>query len=251
MKKIRQTFKKSKQESHGLRLSSLHPPPAIFCVTGPGLEAIGKVQGDLKNVLQKQLCENELKSDELEQLTQAELDSVIDKAQGLELSIKEARPEQAGDTRRSYVVRGLKEEVWQFLQEVRQMVSIAFRRMLQEREEELVAVSVKWSIGNPGGQWQDLEKEANYIIEKEYFNNGATCDIDGPGEAKLKVDIRKKQAIQYITGRTYQLKRIEVSAGENYLLLFVLYTKLTFTLILLADFYTSSTTVTATATHVL
>ncbi|XP_023695271.2 protein mono-ADP-ribosyltransferase PARP14-like [Paramormyrops kingsleyae] len=215
VKKIYQTFKKSKQESHGLRLSSLHPPPATFCVTGPGLEAIRKVQEDLKNVLQKQLCEKELKSDELEQLTQAELDSVIDKAQGLELSIKEARPKQADDTRRSFVVQGLKEEVWQFLGEVQQIIGIAFRRTLQEREEELVAVSVKWSIGSPGGDWQDLEKKANYIIEKEYFNSGTTCDVDGPGEAKLRVDIRKKQAIHHVTGRTYQLKRVEFSTDVS------------------------------------
>ncbi|XP_048826813.1 protein mono-ADP-ribosyltransferase PARP14-like isoform X3 [Brienomyrus brachyistius] len=203
-------LKKSKQESLGRRLSSLHAPPATFCVTGPGLEAIRKVQEDLKNVLQRQLCERELKSDELEQLTQAELDSVIDKAQGLELSIKEVRPEQADDTRRSFVVQGLKEEVWEFLEVVQQMMGTAFRKIVQEKDEELVAVSVKWSIGSPGGQWQELEQKANYIIEKEYLNNGTTCDIDGPGEAKLKVDLRKKKAFNHITGFTYQLKRVEV-----------------------------------------
>ncbi|KAL4618292.1 poly ADP-ribose polymerase 14-like [Arapaima gigas] len=200
-----------------LTLASLHPLPAVVCVTGPGQQALQGVHRDLEAVMQKQLYERELDAEELAQLSLEDLASLVEQAKERELSLQqEWRGEGTATSPRPYVVRGLKEEVLEFCEAFHQGMRRAACRKLQEREELLIFLSVNWMIISPSGEWKEMELKDNYILEQKYQeDNGSVVNIDCPKGEVLTVDLRKMEATYRNSGLTSQVKRMEQHTDYN------------------------------------
>lgn len=79
-----------------------------------------------------------------------------------------------------------------------------------------MALNVQWSMEGQGGSWMELGLGANYCLENGHLTRQVSVDVEGPDGVKVKVNLRNKEATDWLTGRTYKVKREEAAALPDY-----------------------------------
>ncbi|ROK32553.1 Poly [ADP-ribose] polymerase 14 [Anabarilius grahami] len=185
---------------HSIDLSSLVTALPVTDNTAPFL-VIGytdKEVSDACRELQRaydSLCStHSFYSEEIEHLTQDELDQLRSKINSLHLQL-----ERISSGR--WVVTGLKDGV----NEVFRLIQGALLRQVREKDQTSLFTQVTWCILGPRGVWQKVPKEINYKLERNDVKDGI---VDAQG-VKWTVDLRKMEATACDSGQVTALKRLE------------------------------------------
>ncbi|XP_036072515.1 protein mono-ADP-ribosyltransferase PARP14-like [Oryzias melastigma] len=207
----------SASEPKFLLSPELHPV-ALGVIT-LGSDVIKNIKTDLEATLQKNLFESKVVVQNLSWLGDTELYAVRTKMALYGLSVelrKNQRLQTTGDRSQKsdeqvYVLKGLKEDVLCVTDVINKAVQQALHQKLQEKEEYEVSLNVQWSIKNLKGVWEDLSESNNYKLKKAHQNREDSVEISVL-HRKLMVNMTKKEATDWQTGFTFQLKRFLADA---------------------------------------
>ncbi|XP_056156061.1 protein mono-ADP-ribosyltransferase PARP14 isoform X2 [Lampris incognitus] len=216
-----QSLKYLSSTPSGLTLHSWEPYPVVLCVVGCGSDTSEAIRRELEENLQQQLTEREVDGKDVSRLDVMELEAVQVKVRALGVSLQQVRgprgerpAEGGGGAEVMYVLRGLKEDVLSVNELVDKALKRSLHSDLQKKEEAMVALQVQWSMQDAHGAWQEVSLHGNYLLEQAYQQKDVCVDINRVDGTKVKVNMKKKEAIDCQTGLTYMLKRDQTATLE-------------------------------------
>ncbi|XP_069028357.1 protein mono-ADP-ribosyltransferase PARP14-like isoform X1 [Embiotoca jacksoni] len=170
---------------------------SAFLFLGLRKQDVDDAKEKFENLCQTQCLTQTFKKEELEALTQDEMEDLKRLVDAEGLYVKE---EPVG----SFKVSGLKDGV----NEAARMINVSqqdnLRRAMRVREEEDLYTRVVWCIMGRSGTWERLPKTANHDLEHKV----ARVMVDSQGDSWV-VDLQTMQAVETITGLAMKLKRLE------------------------------------------
>ncbi|MBN3299572.1 PAR14 polymerase, partial [Amia calva] len=176
--------------------------PAVLDVIGRKREDVRKAREELESIFEKLLCEREIVEEEVSMLADEDIDQILKRATSLKVTITPGR--RLG----IHIIRGLKEEVLDVVELVKSSQNKSLLKQVEERQQALMAMSVRWSFENPSG-WHTFDLEANYLLEISYQKKDGPVNVsDGQGDM-LRVDLDRKEATSWLTSQTYRVCRKE------------------------------------------
>ncbi|XP_071774139.2 protein mono-ADP-ribosyltransferase PARP14-like isoform X1 [Centroberyx gerrardi] len=176
---------------------------SVFLILGLSSKEVANAIAELKRLYQAQCSQHSFNREELECLTQKDVDDLRQLVETLGLCMEEnqaSRGVQAG-----WSVSGLKDGVNQAMQIIYASLRGSLRREVRDREEEEVYGRVAWCIVGSRGDWERLPRTAHHDLEKGDARGGV---VDAQG-VQWSVDLRRMEATDQGTRRTAQLKRLE------------------------------------------
>lgn len=200
-----------------------------------GQDMLEIIKRDLEGIVQKQLVERELDVHDFSKLDAMELEAVRAKVRVLGISLEHRRRQSSesvngsrarntarteiragsGSEEEVFVLKGLKEDVLSVNELVNKSVKKTLCEDLQEKEEAVLALTVQWSIQDVDGVWQELSLRDNYMLEDALLKQLVSIDIMAPDDTMVKVNLRAREATDWLTGLTYKLKRAETEASRS------------------------------------
>ncbi|XP_056090727.1 uncharacterized protein LOC130070380 [Rhinichthys klamathensis goyatoka] len=185
---------------HSLDLSSLVSAlpvtenTAAFLVIGHTDNEVCDACRELQRAYESQCSTHSFHPEEIERLTQDEMNQLLSKVDSLHLKLEQS---SSG----GWELKGLKDGV----NEVVRLIQDALRRQVREKDQASLFTQVTWCILGPRGVWQKVPPEENYKLEREDVKDGI---IDAQG-VKWTVDLRKLEATACGSGHVTSLKRLE------------------------------------------
>ncbi|XP_051757531.1 protein mono-ADP-ribosyltransferase PARP15 [Ctenopharyngodon idella] len=185
---------------HSIDLSSLvtalpvTDSTAAFLVIGLTDKDVSDACRELQRTYDSQCSTQSFHPEEIERLTQYEVNQLLTKISSLHLQLERISSE-------GWVVKGLKDGV----NEVVRLIKDALRRQVREKEQSSLFNKVTWCILGPRGVWQKVPIEVNYKLEKKDVKDGI---VDAQG-VKWTVDLRNMQATACDSEQVTALKRLE------------------------------------------
>ncbi|XP_056090726.1 protein mono-ADP-ribosyltransferase PARP14-like [Rhinichthys klamathensis goyatoka] len=185
---------------HSLDLSSLVSAlpvtenTAAFLVIGHTDNEVCDACRELQRAYESQCSTHSFHPEEIERLTQDEMNQLLSKVDSLHLKLEQS---SSG----GWEVKGLKDGV----NEVVRLIQDALRRQVREKDQASLFTRVTWCILGQRGVWQKVPAEENYKLEREDVKDGI---IDAQG-VKWTVDLRKLEATACGSGHVTSLKRLE------------------------------------------
>ncbi|KAG1959203.1 protein mono-ADP-ribosyltransferase PARP14-like [Pimephales promelas] len=167
---------------------------AAFLVIGHTEDDVSDACRELQRAYESQCSTHSFHPEEIERLTQHEMNQLLSKVDSLHLKL-----EQSGSG--GWEVKGLKDGV----NEVVRLIQDALRRQVREKEQASLFTQVTWCILGRQGVWQKVPAEENYKLERGDVKDGI---IDAQG-VKWTVDLSKFEATAGDTGLVTSLKRLE------------------------------------------
>ncbi|GLD53862.1 poly [ADP-ribose] [Lates japonicus] len=169
---------------------------STFMFLGLCKKNVDNAMTKLRNLYETQCSTETFTKEDLEGLTQDDMNNVKQLVESLDLNMEEDQFELDGLT-----VTGLKDRVNQVMQMIHTIGPL--RRETRAREEEDLYTRVAWCILGPNGNWERLPRTANHNLE--------SCDVMG-GIADAKgilwsVDLQRMEAQRH--GQKAKLKRLE------------------------------------------
>ncbi|XP_062305648.1 protein mono-ADP-ribosyltransferase PARP14-like [Osmerus eperlanus] len=194
-------------------LSSLPPTssspesPSEFLVLGLCDENVSKAGAEIMRLYQDQCSQHSFKREELDGLTQAEIDEISREVASLNLTMElhGGGQGQGQSTQGGFTLSGPKDGVNKVVQQVQGYVHSGLRRKMRENEQEKEYSRVTWCMMGTMGTWERFPKEANLQLEKQEVQGGV---VDGLG-GNWVVDLMKMEATAQSSGRVTKLKRLE------------------------------------------
>uniref|UniRef100_A0A8C2AS70 Poly [ADP-ribose] polymerase n=1 Tax=Cyprinus carpio TaxID=7962 RepID=A0A8C2AS70_CYPCA len=169
---------------------------AAFLVIGHTNNDVSDACRDLQQAYKDQCSTHTFFADEIERLTQEEMDQLLSKVNSLHLQIEQSSSD-------GWVVKGQRNGV----NEVVRLIQDALRRQVREKDQTFLFSQVTWCILGPRGIWQKVPKDANYKLEKRDVKDG----IEDAQGVKWTVDLPKMEATSCDSGQVTTLKRLENS----------------------------------------
>ncbi|XP_062300528.1 protein mono-ADP-ribosyltransferase PARP14-like isoform X1 [Scomber scombrus] len=221
--KCSKTFTSSSPE--GETFISSKPQPADIRVIGCGTGISRTIKTDLERLLQQQLIEREVDVHHFSKLDAMEMEAVHAKVKCLGISLEHRRRQsvngnraRAGARDRSasvdvYVLKGLKEDVLSVTDLVNKAIQKALCEDLQDKDEAMLALTVQWSMQDVQGEWQELSLRDNTVLETAHITGEVSVDVKAPNDSMAKVNLKKREATDQLTGITYRVKRSETEAN--------------------------------------
>lgn len=221
----------------GKTFNTLKPPPAVILVISCRPDTGKTIKRDLEGILLKQLVEREV---DFSRLDAMELEAVQVKVNVLEMSVECRRPQGSGGVNgnragnsataeardlsasggEAYVLKGLKEDVLSVTDFINRAIQKALCKDLQDKEEATLALTVQWSIQNVNGDWHEVSLHDNYMLEEAHMKNEVFVDMTAPDGMMVKINLKKQEATNCITGITYKVKRSESDTCMSQLVVF-------------------------------
>ncbi|XP_067308148.1 protein mono-ADP-ribosyltransferase PARP14 [Pseudorasbora parva] len=167
---------------------------AEFLVVGYTDNEVSDACGELQRAYDSQCSTHSFHPEEIEHLTQDEMDQLLSKVDSLHLQLEQISSGQ-------WVVKGLKDGV----NEVVRLTQDALRRQVRDKEQASLYTQVTWCILGPRGVWQKVPIDANYKLERGDVKDGI---VDAQG-VKWTVDLKKSEATACDSGQVTALKRLE------------------------------------------
>ncbi|XP_016415475.1 uncharacterized protein LOC107745958 [Sinocyclocheilus rhinocerous] len=167
---------------------------AAFLVIGHTNNDVSDACRDLQLAYKDQCATHTFFPDEIERLTQEEMDQLLSKVNSLHLQIEQNSSE-------GWVVKGQRNGV----NEVVRLIQDALRRQVREKDQTFLFSQVTWCILGPRGIWQKVPKDVNYKLEKRDVKDG----IEDAQGVKWTVDLQKMEATSCDSGQVTTLKRLE------------------------------------------
>ncbi|RVE60262.1 hypothetical protein OJAV_G00179280 [Oryzias javanicus] len=216
-KRLHMKHTKSFSSSEPRFLVSPELHPVVFGVISLGSDVIKNIKTDLEAALQKNLCEKKVVVQHFSWLGDMELDEVRAKMSMYGISVELQKNQPAGDRSQKsdeqvYVLKGLMEDVLCVTDLINKAVQQALLQKLQENEEYEVFLTVKWSIKNLEGVWEELSVSNNYKLEKAHRSGEVSVKISVL-DRELKVNMTKQEATDWKTGITFEFKRVEPNSA--------------------------------------
>uniref|UniRef100_A0A672LVK0 Poly [ADP-ribose] polymerase n=2 Tax=Sinocyclocheilus grahami TaxID=75366 RepID=A0A672LVK0_SINGR len=167
---------------------------AAFLVIGHTNNDVSNACRDLQQAYKDQCSTHTFFPDEIERLTQEEMDQLLSKVNSLHLQIAQNSSEE-------WEVEGQRNGV----NEVVRLIQDALRRQVREKDQTFLFSQVTWCILGPRGIWQKVPKDVNYKLEKRDVKDG----IEDAQAVKWTVDLQKMEATSCDSGQVTALKRLE------------------------------------------
>lgn len=214
-------------ESQGQSFLSSKPQPVVLRVISCG-QAINKtIKTELEGLLQKELLERSVNVHELSNLSDMEMEAVMAKIKlsGISLDHKKhqssgttntgfGRKDRPGSRKEVYMLKGLKEDVLSVIELINKAVQKSLEEDLRNKEEATLALTIQWAIKDDSGEWQELTLHDNYMLENAYLTNQVSVDVKTPDAREVAVNLKTCEATDWLTGKTYKLKRNESKTGR-------------------------------------
>ncbi|XP_032400417.1 protein mono-ADP-ribosyltransferase PARP14 isoform X2 [Etheostoma spectabile] len=185
-------------------LSLLHISSAsqqsVFRFLGLSRKDVDDAMAKLKDLYQGQCSTQTFKKEELEGLTQDDMQILMQLVETHGLYVQNGQSGQG-----TLTVSGLKDGVNQVMQLINARLHGALRREVRVREEEDLYNRVSWCILGHSGNWERLPKTANHNLEN---NDVAGGIVDAQG-LQWSVNLQRMEATGPLPGRTTKLKRLE------------------------------------------
>ncbi|XDV19030.1 hypothetical protein PO909_024606 [Leuciscus waleckii] len=185
---------------HSLDLSSLvralpvTENTASFLVIGHTDNEVSDACRELQRAYESQCSKHTFHAEEIERLTQDEMNQLLSKVDSLHLQLEQS---SSG----GWEVKGLKDGV----NEVFRLIQDALRRQVREKDQASLFTQVTWCILGPRGVWQKVPVEVNYKLERGDVKDGI---MDAQG-VKWTVDLSKMEATACDSGQVTSLKRLD------------------------------------------
>ncbi|XP_058639229.1 protein mono-ADP-ribosyltransferase PARP14-like isoform X2 [Onychostoma macrolepis] len=167
---------------------------AAFLVIGHTNNEVSDACRELQRAYEDQCSTQTFSPDEIERLTQGEMNQLRSKVDSLHLQIEQSSSDR-------WVVKGLKDGV----NEVVRLIQDALRRQVREKDQIFLFSQVTWCILGPRGNWQKVPKDMNFKLEKGDVKGGI---VDAQG-VKWTVDLRTMKATARDSRQVTALKRLE------------------------------------------
>ncbi|XP_012712444.2 protein mono-ADP-ribosyltransferase PARP14 [Fundulus heteroclitus] len=201
---------------------SLKPQPTVLRVISCGPDVTKAVKRDLELIVQQELFERTVDVHSFHKLDAMELDAVQAKIKvtGISLEHKTIASgtsrgrDRSGSGQDVYVLKGLKEDVLSVTELINQSVQRALEEDLTEKEEALCALTIQWAMKDDNGEWQELSLRENYMLEDAHLQEKVFLEMETPDGRTLNINLKSQDATDWITGKTYKLKRTQSEALE-------------------------------------
>lgn len=200
---------------------------------GCNSDTIRSVKSDLERILGQMLLEKEVELDDFSVLDEMELEAVQVNVRMLGISLERRRRrnedggsgdrgraevgsgDQAGSGGEVYVLTGLREDVLSVIELVNKALRNVLRGDLQAKEEAVLALSVQWSLQDPGGVWHELSVRGNYMLEQAHKQKDVSVitEVEGPNRIKMNLNLRAQEATDMASGCIYKVHRNEIDTG--------------------------------------
>ncbi|XP_050970591.1 protein mono-ADP-ribosyltransferase PARP14 [Labeo rohita] len=167
---------------------------AEFLVIGHTNNDVSGACRELQKAYEDQCSTHTVFPDEIERLTQFELNQLLSKVNSLHLEIKKSSSD-------GWVVKGLKDGVNQVVR----LIQDALRRQVREKDQAFLFSQVTWCILGPRGVWQKVPQDMNYKLEKGEVQDGI---VDAQGVQWI-VNLRNMEATSRNSRKVTTLKRLE------------------------------------------
>lgn len=220
------TFKTT-YESQGQSFLSSKPQPVVLRVFSCDQDINKAIKADLERLLQKELEERSVNVDELSKLSDMEMDAVMAKIKVAGISVEHkkhqssaranpgfGRRDRSGSGKEMYLLKGLKEDVLSVIELINKAVQKALEEELRDKEEATLALTIQWAIKDDSGEWQELTLCDNYMLENAHLTNQVYVDMKTPDARAVRVNMKTFDATDWVTGKTYKLKRNESITGK-------------------------------------
>ncbi|XP_047453540.1 protein mono-ADP-ribosyltransferase PARP14-like [Mugil cephalus] len=171
---------------------------SVFMFLGFLRKDIDDAMAKLKSLYQTQYSSKTFRKEELEGLTQDDMEDLKQLVENEGLYMK---TDQSG----SLTVSGLKDGVTNVLQKFSVFQQDILRRAVISKEEEELYNRVVWCLLGYTGNWERLPKTANHKLENKDIAEGI---FDALGTL-LTVDLQKMEATRNPGGQIVMLKRLE------------------------------------------
>ncbi|XP_055358541.1 protein mono-ADP-ribosyltransferase PARP14-like isoform X2 [Betta splendens] len=173
---------------------------SVFHFLGFTTQTVENAMTKLKDLYRAQCSRQTLTQEQLESLTQ---DDIEDLKQLVETQGLYMQRDQSGQG--ILTVRGLKDGVSLVMQMVNGFQQGSLIREMRVRDEDELYLRVAWCILGCNGNWERLPKTANYDLE----NNDASGEmVDARGNS-WSVNLQAMEATRRQTGQKTKLKRLE------------------------------------------
>ncbi|KAM4565127.1 protein mono-ADP-ribosyltransferase PARP14-like [Fundulus diaphanus] len=201
---------------------SLNPQPTVLRVISCGPDVTHMVKRDLELIVQQELFERTVDVHSFHKLDAMELDAVQAKIKvtGISLEHKTAAAgtskerDRSGSGQDVYVLKGLKEDVLSVTELINKNVQRALEEDLKDKEDVMCALTIQWAIRNDHEEWQELNLRENYMLEDAHSQEKVSVEMETPDGSTLTVNLKSLEATDWITGKTYKLKRTQSEALE-------------------------------------
>ncbi|RXN18966.1 poly [ADP-ribose] polymerase 14-like protein [Labeo rohita] len=174
---------------------------AEFLVIGHTNNDVSGACRELQKAYEDQCSTHTVFPDEIERLTQFELNQLLSKVNSLHLEIKKSSSD-------GWVVKGLKDGVNQVVR----LIQDALRRQVREKDQAFLFSQVTWCILGPRGVWQKVPQDMNYKLEKGEVQDGI---VDAQGVQWI-VNLRNMEATSRNSRKVTTLKRLENPSATVY-----------------------------------
>ncbi|XP_017296327.1 protein mono-ADP-ribosyltransferase PARP14 [Kryptolebias marmoratus] len=201
---------------------SSKPQPAVLRVISCGQDINKSIKTDLEEFLQKALLERTVDVHEFSKLNAMEMDAVLARISlaGISLDHKKHQSsqrvnvglgerDQSGSGKDVYVLKGLAEDVLSVTELINKAVHKALEDDLKDKEEAMMALTVQWGIKDDSGEWQELNLRDNYMLENAHLTKQVSVEMETPDTRMVRVNLKTLEATDWVTGKTYKLKRTE------------------------------------------
>ncbi|XP_053199298.1 protein mono-ADP-ribosyltransferase PARP14-like isoform X2 [Scomber japonicus] len=204
---------------------SSKPQPADIRVIGCGTGISRTIKTDLERLLQQQLVEREMDVHHFSKLDAMEMEAVHAKVKCLGISLEHRRRQSVNGNRARagardgsasgdvYVLKGLKEDVLSVTDLVNKAIQEALCKDLCEKDEAMLALTVQWSMQDVLGEWQELSLRDNSVLEMAHITGEVSVEVKAPNDCMVKVNLKKREATDWLTGITYRVKRSETESN--------------------------------------
>ncbi|XP_078132752.1 protein mono-ADP-ribosyltransferase PARP14-like [Sander vitreus] len=182
-----------------LRISSASQQ-SVFLFLGLSRKDVDDAMTKLNDLYQAQCSTQTFKKEELEGLTQDDMQILMQLVETQGLYVQK---DQSGQG--TLTVSGLKDGVNQVMQLINVCLHGSLRREVRVREEEDLYNRVSWCILGYSGNWERLPKTANHNLE----NNDVAGGIVDAQRIQWSVNLQRMEATGPLPGHTAKLKRLE------------------------------------------
>lgn len=211
----------------GKTFISSKPQPAEIQVIARGADISRTIKINLEKNLEQQLIEKDVDVHHFSKLDAMELEAVHAKIKCLGISLEHRKRQSANANRAGarhgsgsedvYVLKGLKEDVLSVTDLINKAIQNALCEALQDKDEAMLALTVQWSMKDMQGEWQELSLHDNSVLEEAHMNTRVSVEVKAPGGSMVKVNLKAREATDFITGITYKVKRTETESSMKHL----------------------------------
>uniref|UniRef100_W5LY42 Poly [ADP-ribose] polymerase n=1 Tax=Lepisosteus oculatus TaxID=7918 RepID=W5LY42_LEPOC len=177
-------------------------PAAVFDIIGQKKEDVKKAKEQLESIFQKQFCEKEIDEEEVGRLGEEEIPHILDRAISKGVTIRRGKFGK-------FILQGLKDMVMDIFHVMHVASNKSLAKQLEERQQALLAQIVLWQY-NMTNNWENFDKEANYLLEMGHQKKAATVDVSDKDGTPLRVDLKTKTAEKLQSSQTVQVRRREL-----------------------------------------